>query len=417
MNVSPSFALSTRIIAPYFLFAISSYIFTTLLVFFLPTDIDPNDLRVIGVVHLYLLGFVMMTIVGAMAQMSAVVAEVKHRYPNIFRWIFPIFGIGIVLLVYGLYQSPILMGYASIIIILALLLFAYNLFVTLAKAPRKTAVTQSMRWSTLFLLSGIGIGSIMSLSFSGVISTDPEKLIYSHIVAVLAGYVFLNIMGVSTVVLPMFGACSRPSDNTHSVSFYLMIGGVVLGIFSGISSYKSIQHGSIILILISIIYYLIVVGKIFLSRNRHNGDIWEKTVTVAFVSLIVSILSGIYGYIFDNQNLIIMTFYLLFMGFFGFLIVAHLYKIIPFLVWFERYAPLIEEHPVPTLQQMLPERLPIIQWLLSICGLLCSTFALIINITLLWKIGIGFLFISSIIFLWIIIKVLTYRSGLPISCY
>lgn len=413
MNISPTFALPIRTVAPYFLFSIIAYSFTILLLFFLPTLIDPNDLKVIGAVHLYLLGFVMMSIIGAMAQMSAVVAEVYHRYPNLFKWIFPLFGTGIVILVYAFYLSPSLLGFAGFLILIGLLLFSLNLIVILAKTPRKTAVTQSMRWSTLLLLIGIGIGNIMSWSFSGDAAIDPEPLVYSHIAAVLGGYFFLNIMGVSTVVLPMFGGCSRPSDNEHSFSFYTMVGGVLLGLLSGIFQYREIQIFSILFILISIVHYLFISGKIFLSRRSHKSDIWEKNLIVAFGSLILSIMSGIYGYIIDDGDWRVLSFYLLFIGFFGFLIFAHLYKIIPFLVWFERFSPLIEEHPVPTLQQMLPNRLPMIQWIVSVFGFLLSTFAQIFDLTLLWQIGIGLLFLSSMIFLWIILSVLNYRKGLP----
>lgn len=403
MNVSPSFALPLKTVAPYFLFGTVAYILSiaSLVVFSLPIDL--SDTRLIGSIHLFLLGFVMMIIIGAMGQLSVVVGEIHHRHPSLFRSIFPLFGIGITVLVYGFYISAPLLPYGSLLILTGLGLFAYNLFSTLKRSRRRTAIIRSMQWSTLFLGIGILIGSAMALGYAGELPIQADQWRFSHLTSLLGGYILLNIMGVSTVLLPMFGACSRPSDNDHALSFYTMIGAVVLALLNGFFPSVWLQNSALVLMAFSLLYYMKTLLQLFTSRKRHYTDIWERSVASAYISLVIALSIGLYGYVSADTKLLIVGFWLLFGGFFTFLIFAHLYKIIPFLVWFERYAPRIEEEAVPTLQQMISERWAKRQWFLGVSGVILIASALLLNVPLLWYSGIAVLTLSGGVMMGVIV--------------
>lgn len=406
MNVSPSFALPLKMLSPYFLFGTIAYTLSIASLGFFAPPIDASDMRLIGAVHLFLLGFVMMIIIGAMGQLSVVVAEVHHRYPPLFRWIFPLFSIGIAVLVYGFYASAPLLPYGSFLILTGLGLFAFNLFITLQKSRRRTAVTRSMQWSTLFLVIGVLIGSAMAMGYAGKLPIHPDQWLFSHLMSVLAGYVILNIMGVTTVLLPMFGACSRPSDNDHATSFYVMIGAVVLGILNGFFPSLWLQNIALGLAAFSLLYYMRTLFRLFTSRKRHYTDIWERSVATAYLSLVCALGSGAYGWVNEDPKMLILGFWLLFGGFFAFLIFAHLFKIIPFLVWFERYAPRIEEESVPTLHQMLSETWANRQWFLGVVGVALISLSLLLNAQTLWYGGIAVLSLSGAVMTGIIIDTL-----------
>ncbi len=247
MNVSPDFSLPLRSIAPYFVAAIIFYIFSMSFLFFLQPNTDLRDFRLIGWVHTYMIGFVMMSIIGAMAQLSVVVAEVHHRYPKVFGWIGPILGTGTVVLVIGFAYNPFWVSIGGGLILVALVIFAFNLFMTLRTSRRRTSVTRSMQWSTLFLSVGLGIGIMMALGYAGVFSIDPTQWRLGHIFAVFGGYVMINIMGVSTVLLPMFGACVRPSDNDYTISFYTMVMAVVMMVFASALRMEMLAHIALLL--------------------------------------------------------------------------------------------------------------------------------------------------------------------------
>lgn len=406
MNVSPSFALPLKIIAPYFLFGVVAYTLSVVFLMFHTPKIIFSDLRLIGTIHLFLLGFMMMIIVGAMGQLSVVVAEIHHRYPSLFRFIFPLYSVGIIFLVYSFYYNVYLLPYSSLLILCGLGLFAYNLFVTLKESRRKTAITRSMRWSTLFLIVGMAIGSMMAMGYAGLIEIDPKQWLFSHMISLVGGYILMNVMGVTTVLLPMFGGYSRPSDNEHAISFYTMFFAVFIAISNGFYPHSLLQYLSLTTLLISITYYLWSLFRIFTSRKRHLNDPWEQSIMTAYLSLIFALFGLITGIILEQNRLFIFGFWLLFFGFFGFLIFAHLYKIIPFLVWFEKYASLIEEQAVPTIQEMFSEKWAKRQWLSGVIGLLLTSFSLLFQIDFLWYTGLLVLMLSGLMMFGIIIHTL-----------
>ncbi len=406
MNVSPGFSLPLRLIAPYFVAAVLFNIASMSFLFFLQSDIGLRDFRVIGWVHAYVIGFVMMVIIGAMAQLSVVVGEIHHRYPKVFRWIGPMLSAGTAVLVIGFIYDPFWLGIGGGLILVALALFAYNLFSTLRFSRRRTAVTRSMQWSTLFLGIGLMIGMMMALGYGGVIPVDPTHWRLGHIFAVFGGYVMINIMGVSTVLLPMFGACNRVSDNDYTVSFYTMIMAVGMMIVASVLQIEMIEYAALWLGIGSVIFYMFRVYRIFTSRKRIYSDIWERSIAVAFISLALSVGSGIYGIVSGSEKAHMISFWFLTAGFLGFLITAHLYKIVPFLVWFERYAPYVDEREVPMLHQLLPAKLADIQWGFAVAGLVMIAAVMGSGFSVLWQVGALLSVLSGVVLLAILIKVL-----------
>lgn len=406
MNVSPDFSLPLRLIAPYFVAAVVFYILSMSFLFFVQPDTGLRDFRLIGWVHLYMIGFVMMVIIGAMGQLSVVVGEVHHRYPRVFGWIWPLLVIGTAMLAIGFIHDPSFLVGGGMVILSALVIFAFNLFVTLRHSGRRTSVTLSMQWSTLFLSVGLGVGVMMALGYAGIISIDPTQWRMGHIFAVFGGYVMLNIMGVSTVLLPMFGACSRPSDKDHTISFTAMVVSVSVMILASALQLEWLEKVALFFGIGSVTYYMTQVYRIFTSKKRRYSDIWERSVAVAFVALSVSMGIGIYGAVSGGEKAILLSFWFLTAGFLGFLITAHLYKIVPFLVWFERYAPYIDEREVPMLHQLLSARLANVQWGLGVIGLVVIAIAIGLANTVLLKTGAFFLVGSGVVLLATLVKLL-----------
>jgi hypothetical protein len=83
-----------------------------------------------------------------------------------------------------------------------------------------------------------------------------------------------------------------------------------------------------------------------------------------------------------------------------------LYKIVPFLVWFERYAPYIDEREVPMLHQLLPTRWANVQWGFGVTGVISVALAIAMDNLILWKMGSLSLIASGGVLLAIVIKVL-----------
>ncbi len=409
MNVSPDFSLPLRVIAPYFLTGAFFYTLSMGYLWFADPAVSAADMRLLAWTHAYMVGFVMSVIVGAMGQLSVVVGEVHHRYPALFVWIAPILGIGSMLLFAGFAFDPFWLIAGGGLIVAALGLFAWDLFLTVRRSRRRTAVIRSMQWSTFFLGIGLAVGIAMAGGYAGAWPIDPSRWLPLHLMTVFGGYVLLNVMGVSTVLLPMFGACERFSDNDHAFSFYAMIAAVAAMILSALLQTGWLEGISLGAALFSMLHYLRVVYRIFTSKKRRYADIWERSLTVAFIALVGCVGIGIYGYVTGDEKSVLTAFWLLMAGFIGFLITGHLYKIVPFLVWFERFAPRLDEEEVPMIHQLLPTRMADAQWGSALAGVAAIAVSLWLQSGWLWQAGAAMLFLSGVLLIAVIVKVLRYR--------
>ena len=88
----------------------------------------------------------------------------------------------------------------------------------------------------------------------------------------------------------------------------------------------------------------------------------------------------------------------MFFGFFSFAIIGHLYKIIPFLVWFERFSPLVGKQKVPMLADMLPIKSSDAQFILSAIGVSIITLAILFQSNQLIGAGTSFLVLGAVAF-------------------
>jgi len=96
------------------------------------------------------------------------------------------------------------------------------------------------------------------------------------------------------------------------------------------------------------------------------------------------------------------------LGFVGFLINGHLYKIVPFLVWFERFSPLVGKEKVPMLHEMYPKKQASMMFWYSSVGVVLGGVGLLVENDFLFKSG-ATLMIFGAIFLYLSMsKMLSY---------
>ena len=82
--------------------------------------------------------------------------------------------------------------------------------------------------------------------------------------------------------------------------------------------------------------------------------------------------------------------------FFGFAITGHIYKIVPFLVWFERFSPLVGKEKVPMLADMLPAKSSHAQFVFCAVGVAIITVAILAQDDTLIKAGASFLVVGAL---------------------
>ena len=83
-------------------------------------------------------------------------------------------------------------------------------------------------------------------------------------------------------------------------------------------------------------------------------------------------------------------------GFLSPIITAHLYKIVPFLVWFHRFASLVGKQKVPMLADMVPIKSSNFGFGFYFIGFITVLIAFSLSSDVLFKASVSFLFIGTI---------------------
>ena len=397
MAVSQDFAPPFKLIAPYFVIGMLSFVFSSLLLFgFDVESINSMDNTTLSWVHVFLLGFVMMIIFGAMAQLVPVVLEVGHFAVELYYIIYPLLFIGTLMMGYGFLSSPALLPYGGIIVLISLLIFVLETFLTISKVKKLNLVMSSVVLANVFLFLGLIFGILMALGYAGTIDIDVVALLKAHIYLVLAGYVGITIMGMSLVLLPMFWLSHSFSWKPVTYALYMISFGVVAVMLSSLFGSQILEYLGYGFTVIALCLYFYQVYIIFKTRVRMDKDIYLKSLLFSYVSLFVIIIMGV-TYIFTpSQNLLLTIGWLSFLGYITFIINGHLYKIVPFLVWYQRFSPLIGKQKVPMLADMVPVKSSKIQFMFSALGVTIGAFGILFASNETFKVGISFLFIGSV---------------------
>ncbi|WP_456392347.1 hypothetical protein [Nitratifractor sp.] len=355
--VSKEYAPPFSMIAPFFVIGTIFFFLGSVALLFLDPSLGHFDPGIAGWAHWYLLGFVMMIIFGAMAQLIPVVVEVGHHSVDLYYVIWPLLLIGTLLMVLGFWLWPGVLPYGGLLVLTAMLIYLYDTLMTLKKVSNVTLTVKTAVAANLFLTTGIVVGFLMTLAIGAGLKIDVGWWLGTHAVLVLGGYVILTIMGLSLILLPMFGLAHGFDEKPINRAFNFMVGGVLLHLFSTLIGFGFGRFAAIFVMLFAVGLYLWQIVLIYKVRARKENDIWARSMFFGYGSLLAAALLAVVAEIFGAERLILASAWFLIMGFFTFLITGHLYKIIPFLVWFERYSPLVGKEKVPMLHEMYPKKM------------------------------------------------------------
>jgi hypothetical protein len=401
--VSRDFAPPLSLIAPFFKYGVLFYLLSMMALLSFDPIFSYQQMDVAGWIHLFLLGFVMMIIFGAMAQLIPVVLEVGHAVVDVYYIILPLLGIGAVIMVTGFWLMPALLPYGGLLVLVAMLIFAFENIVTLKKTEIRTLTVKTVAWSNGYLLLGILTGFAIALGLSGDLGINVSLILKAHVYAVLGGYVVLTIMGLSLILIPMFSLAHGFDETAINRAFKLVITGVGIVFIGALIAQEWLMMLGYLINTVGIFFYMWQIYIIAKLTVRKELDVWAKSMIFAFVALILSIVLGLLYFLTDIESILHASVWFMLLGFISSFITGHLYKIVPFLVWFERFAPLVGKEKVPMLHEMYSKEGANLMFLFTASGVILGGFGLLFESDILFKAGGSFLFTGAI-FLYITMK-------------
>jgi len=386
-DMAPPFVL----VAHYFIAGAIFYAFSAFLLPFYANEINSYFLSssIASLMHLYLLGFVIMVIFGAMYQLVPVVLEIPIFSKDFAYVQFYLFVCGILIFTFGLWDENFtqIIPYGAILMYISILIFVTNIFLTYRNIKRWDIVAKFIFISNIFLTIGVTIGFIIALNLIYGYGLDIITLVQIHIATTVFGYVIMTIMGVGMILLPMFSLSHGFKQIAIKIAFYTIIIGLVLFLAGSLLDINILKFGGIFFGIIAIFFALFQMYLIFSTRIRKQNDFWAKNMIASFITLIVSFFILAIAIITKNESFYLLFGFTLFFGFFTFFIVGHIYKILPFLVWYQRYSVLVGKIKVPMLNDMVKEKVADAQFWITLAGLLLAMMAIAFKIPVVFQVG------------------------------
>lgn len=168
-------------------------------------------------IHLNLLGFVTLTIIGTMHNLFPTVLNTRLYSPRLARLTFFILPLAVVLLVVGFLLSNLWVQIgAGAILLTGVLLYSYNIVRTWMEAGRPANIASDhFLLATVFLVLTVATGILVSINFvwdpPGVPFGRLHLVAYAHLA--LIGFVLQTIFGALSHLLPVSLAVGRVPSN------------------------------------------------------------------------------------------------------------------------------------------------------------------------------------------------------------
>ena len=376
-----TFAPPFKLVGGYFIAGIC-FLIASIPAFFAADFEMIAGLETAGFLHVFFVGFVMSVIIGALYQLTSVILEkpfstIKGAMLNL-----AVYCVGIAAMGYGMIsgKTGFIHG-GGMALFLALLFFGTTYIVSFMDNEKKSFAAFMLFISAIFLLAGISLGFCLLMILSGTLPMDFMFALKFHVYFVL-GFVFFIIVGVATVLLPMFALAHDLKFTLSKFAFGFYIFAGILLFFSEIYAYFAFGA--------AIVCFVAEALHILKKRVRKAYDYWNVNIALslaAFVLFCAFIAADRYD----------MAVFMLIYGFLFAFIAAHLYKIAPFLIWYHYVAPFVGKTKVPLLDQMILKKPAYIGIVFNALGLTLYELGVWLEIKSLAHCGVACLLVSIVL--------------------
>jgi hypothetical protein len=356
--------------------------------------------------HLLILGWALMVAMGAMYQLVPV-AFLTKIWNEKFGFIqFFVTAIGIASFSWMLYVSPQNALLPGILMLLGILMFLFQMFMTLRKQAKPNILTAFVGSALvcLFLTIFLGITLIYSLQ-TGFGAEYYQAIFKSHLLMGVTGWFTLLIFGFSYKMAPMF-SLSHGFPMVHARYVYgLYISGLVITLLSFFTSNDLLLKAGFFLLLAGFSIFSWHISIIIKKRLKKKLD---KPFSFSIVAIglgnIIHLAAFIALWSEQFSKLIGPFVYLYLMLWIVLSITGYLYKIVPFLWWTFKYSKEIGKNAVPSLKDMMNEKIVIPLFTLFAVSVVSVFFSIVFKSILLFNIG---QFVLSIVFIIIALSILS----------
>ncbi|MBI5253155.1 MAG: cbb3-type cytochrome c oxidase subunit I [Euryarchaeota archaeon] len=319
--------------------------------------------------HAALLGWVTLTIMGAMYQIVPTILGGQLHSQRLAGYQFWLMNLGIVGLFLSFLAGAKTVVLFGVITALAGYLFVYIMYRTVERKKLNLPMKFFAAVLVYFVIV-VTLGIILSINPYPI---SGGKVITAHAHAALLGWVTLTIMGAMYQMLPMLALKELYRPALAEKQFWLINLGAA-GLFLSFLAGKGTTLFGIITALASYLFVYIMYRTLRTEQKMKQPlDISVKYFIAALVYfsivLALGIVLSIDPYLLPGRAITAHV-HLALIGWVSITIVGAMYHLVPMLVWMERYGEKLGKEPVPAIKELYSERAANVQfWLLNL-GLL-----------------------------------------------
>ncbi|MDP4154917.1 MAG: hypothetical protein Q8929_04695 [Bacillota bacterium] len=359
--------------------------------------------------HLLILGWALMTAMGAMYQLVPV-AFLTKIWNEKFGFIqFGVTAIGIISFAAMLYWAPQKAIIPGILTFLGILMFLFQMAMTLKQQKKGTILTAFVGTALvcLFLTIAMGLTLVYCLK-TGAGAISYQSFFKTHLLMGVTGWFTLLIFGFSYKMVPMFSlAHGFPMGQAKYVYVLYLSGLVLTGLSFFIEGSFLVKLGFFLLLasFSTFTYHISIIVKKRLKKKL------DKPFSFALVAILFGNLIHLAAFILlwtnSFQNFIGPMIYSYLLLWIVLSILGYLYKIVPFLWWTHKYSKEIGKQSVPALKEMMNEKVAVPLFFLYILSAILVFVSLSFKIAILFNVGqlvLSFVFIMMSISILSVIK-------------
>ncbi len=319
--------------------------------------------HVAGVTHLFTLGWLTMTIFGALYQLLPVAVGARIPWPKLGHVSFWAFAPGVGVFAFGVADSNTVLHHVGIgLIAVGVTAAIANVVATLPRARHRDATWAALALAITFLSSTFALGVVLLHNIhTGFIAAVRLRVLTTHLHVAIVGWALITIIGVADKLFPMF-LLARGVDSRWTKRSLALVSLGILLFAIGLNAQISAASWAAVLLLEGGLGCFVYQASLF-YRERKRLDVGMRFAATGLVFLAVSAVLGPTLLWLGPTATRLATAYVL-VGLTGgiiILVTGFFYKIVPMLAWVGRYRGKTGEPGTPTMAQMFSSRVAEVQ--------------------------------------------------------
>ena len=410
-----------RVVTPHFIFGAVSLILVALMILLADTHlIGPYfDNKIVAITHMAVLGWGTMIVFGALYQLIPVVFETRLYSEKLALVTFWSSAASIGLLTFAFWTASYydVLPVAASAMFLSLLMFVVNVMLSYKNSAKKNSSSRLVIASVFWLMITELVGTLIALNFRYQFFSEVHlHYLKIHATMGLLGWFLMLIIGVSSVLIPMFLIAHKLNFKKLDYAFYLINAGLLLFFINRFYIHWPVDILFWLLIVSGVGFYLSFVAEVYRKRMRRVLDIGMKHTMISLLTMIIPVLisliviSGIQMETTLIYSVITLYGFSIIFGLITTVILGQTFKTLPFIIWLDRYKSLVGKMKTPMPRELYSEKLADVQLYVYLFFIVSMSIGLILQNEWLVRLGGLLLLVVAVMYNINVFKIILHKQ-------